>query len=160
MASSGRERRRTLLCALAWLVVLAAPRLAFSETGHDLWLRYAPAEDAALRTAYRRSASSIVVPGQSATREIIAAELKRGLHGLLGADVAVSASVRTPGAILVGTPATSPEIAGLKWSAVLQRLGDGGYVIRSAHDRRPRGHRRRLVSQKSARSTARSTSCA
>ena len=48
-------------------VALVATALALSagvraETGHDLWLRYAPLPDTAQRAAYRQSVTAIVVP--------------------------------------------------------------------------------------------------
>ena len=40
--------------------------------------------------------------------------------------------MQSAGALLVGTPASSPSIAGLGWQPRLKALGDEGYVIRSA----------------------------
>ncbi len=119
---------------LAFVVVLtlASAVRPSAETGHDLWLRYQPIEDAALRNAYARQASSIVVSTESATGKIIAAELRRGLSVLLGAEVPLAPSVDRNGVIVVGTPANSPAIARLGWTARLARAGGEGYVIRSA----------------------------
>jgi alpha-glucuronidase len=91
-----------------------------------------PVEDAGLRDAYRHAASAIVAPRSSPTGALIVAELQRGLSGLLGASVPVSQKVETDGAIVVGTPANSPVIAGLGWSEPLASAGDAGYLIRSA----------------------------
>ena len=73
-----------------------------------------------------------MVQQPSATGRIVQAELQRGLKGLLGGDVPAAGSVQSAGALLVGTPASSPSIAGLGWQPRLKALGDEGYVIRSA----------------------------
>ena len=131
----GHPQRAATLRRLAFVAVLT---LAFAvrpsaETGHDLWLRYPPIEDAALRERVRPlRPPSIVVSTDSATGKIIAAELQRGLRGLLGADVPLAPSVDRNGVIVVGTPANSPAIARLGWTARLARAGGEGYVIRSA----------------------------
>ncbi len=126
---------------LAWtllvLAILARSGVASAETGHDLWLRYAPIRDAALRDAYRRQLTAIVVSGESPTARVARNELRRGLSGLLGVEVPTLPSAQGDGAVLVGTPATSPEIARLRWDAQLASAGDAGYVIRTTSiDRR------------------------
>jgi alpha-glucuronidase len=131
----GLDRRRTR--ALATFVVAAAPLFAPSraeaETGYDLWLRYARVESEAERSAYRKAASAIVVEGDSPTGRVVRAELRRGLSGLLGGETPVSGAVRADGAVVVGTPLSSPLIktASLKWAERLARVGPEGYVIRS-----------------------------
>jgi alpha-glucuronidase len=104
---------------------------AQAETGRDLWLRYTPIEDEAVRAAYRRTVSAIVAPGDSATGRIMTSELRRGLGGMLATDIPLADAVAAPGALVVGTPATSAVIAGLGWSAALALVGDEGYLIRS-----------------------------
>ena len=125
--TAGTFAGAVLLAVAFWGVASSA----LAETGRDLWLRYAPIEDVQLRGEYRSRASAIVVPRQSPTGRIIAAELQRGLRGLLGVDVPVSGRMTGDGAILVGTPASSPEIAALGWATALRRAGDAGYVIRT-----------------------------
>jgi alpha-glucuronidase len=130
----GHLQQTATLPRLAFVAVLTLGAVVrpSAETGHDLWLRYPPIEDAVLRSGYVHQASSIVVSTDSATGKIIAAELRRGLGGLLGTDVPLAASVDRGGAIVVGTPADSPAIARLGWTARLARAGGEGYVIRSA----------------------------
>ena len=118
--------RRAWLTLVLWIAAVTVR----AETGHDLWLRYVPA-DAAQREAYRSAVTAIVVPSTSPTGDAIAAELTRGLKGMLGVDVARVARPQRPGALIVGTP-TSPLIAALGWNDRLSRLGAEGYVIRSA----------------------------
>jgi alpha-glucuronidase len=112
---------------LLWLGGSAAAR---AETGYDLWLRYLPVEDAALRSAYRGRAAAIVVQEVSPAAHVVQAELQRGLSGLLGAPVPPATTV-VPGAVVAGTPAGSPLVAGLGWEKELAPLGDEGYRIRS-----------------------------
>jgi len=118
------------------LVALAATCMssvrANAETGYDLWLRYVPVEYKNLQAAYRKTISIVVIQHQSATSRIIASELQRATKGLLGVQPRIAARVDADGAVLIGTPATSPLIAGLGWTEPLARAGDEGYVIRSA----------------------------
>jgi alpha-glucuronidase len=102
-----------------------------AETGYDLWLRYAAVDDQVQLAAYRRAATAVVVPAGSETSEAIAAELTRGLSGLLGVTVPRMAQARSAGAVIVGTPSTSPLVSALGWRGVLAPLGEEGYVIRS-----------------------------
>ena len=104
---------------------------AQAETGRELWLRYTPIDDEAVRAACRRAVSAIVAPADSATGRLMTGELQRGLRGMLATDVPLADAVAAPGALVVGTPATSAIIAGLGWGEALARLGDEGYLIRS-----------------------------
>ena len=104
----------------------AAPTHA--EDGYDLWMRYrllAPEQV----TLYGSHASQLIIgsatPTQSATRD----ELQRGLGGLLGHAPLLSNDITRNGAIIVGTPSSSPLIARLKLDT--QSLGNEGYLIRS-----------------------------
>jgi alpha-glucuronidase len=117
--------------AIAILVLLAFPVRAAADDGYELWLRYRPIENAASRDQYRKLITSIVAPEASPTGDVAVAELRRGLRGLLDADVPVARDVRE-GAIVVGTPSSSPAIAGLKWSQQLASQGREGYLIKRA----------------------------
>jgi alpha-glucuronidase len=118
--------------ALVLLGLAAASRPARAETGYDLWLRYVRVDDEALRALYGRSATSLVVTLDSPTGRILVAELQRGLKGLLGDAPVVAKSVTADGAIVVGTPSASQAISALGWKDALARVGDQGYVIRTA----------------------------
>jgi beta-glucosidase len=113
------------------LAAVGAGAIARAETGYDLWLRYVPVQDAATRGAYAKAITAIVAPDASPTARVVRAELERGLGGVLGVRVPVSAEV-ADGAVVVGTPTGSPRIAALGWGDALGRLGDEGYLIRSA----------------------------
>lgn len=103
-----------------------------AETGYELWLRYHAVPDASRRAEYHRTASTIVAPSRSPTGEVIAAELGRGLSGLLGSPIARADRPPASGAVVAATPSTSPLVASLGWNATLARLGEEGYVIRRA----------------------------
>jgi alpha-glucuronidase len=137
-ARRGRQPGRLLLrlaaCALAALLPLASAT-ALAEDGHDLWLRYVPVEAARAGEA-RAHATELVLPAGSPTAQATREELLRGLRGLLGAAPAVVPRAGRAGALLVGTPASSPQLAALKLD--LAGLGREGYLVRSVRiDGRP-----------------------
>jgi alpha-glucuronidase len=111
--------------AAAFLLLLAIP--ARAEDGYDLWLRYRPMEASAL-AQYRPLATAIVSEGNSPSLNAAKNELTHGLSGLL--DRPVRPGPLADGAVVIGTPASSPSIAGLKLP--LTALGRDGYLIRSA----------------------------
>jgi len=113
-----------LFCATAMTCVPAA----HAEDGYDLWLRYKPIESAHA-TAYQAHISQLVAADATPTQAVIQAELLRGLHGMLGATPALTNTVTQAGAVVVGTPASSPTIARLRLDT--RRLGPEGYLIRS-----------------------------
>ena len=115
--------RRLFLCLLA---LLSSPALA--EDGYDLWLRYQPVETE-WQQRYRPFAGALVTERRSPTIDAAAAELERGLSGLLGMAPARTETMPRDGAIILGTPEGSPIIAGL--GLPLQSLGDEGFLIRS-----------------------------
>ena len=75
LAVTTRLRRACRRAALVAALVLGATSAAGRESGRDLWLRYPRIEDQALREAYGRSASAIVVSTASPTGKLIAGEL-------------------------------------------------------------------------------------
>lgn len=122
-----------LACLLATLAAsVLAPAPAAGESGYRLWLRYTAVDAPELRDAYRRQLSDVLVDMTSATGTIVREELRRGLHGLLAADVP-SASAVAPGTLLVGSLATSPRILTLGWTELIQAQGPEGYLIRTHH---------------------------
>jgi alpha-glucuronidase len=121
------------LAAVALAVALSAANAGVrAETGSDLWLRYTTVAEPSGRDGYRQVATAIVAPSRSPTGELIAAELVRGLSGLLGSPIARVDRPSGAGAIVAGTPSSSPLVAALGWNDTLATLGDEGYVIRSA----------------------------
>jgi len=66
-------------------------RPAGAETGYDLWLRYAPVENAQRRAEYRSAFRSIVIHSETPTAQVIVVELERASRHLLGSSRAVRA---------------------------------------------------------------------
>ncbi|MEU7587360.1 alpha-glucuronidase family glycosyl hydrolase [Micromonospora sp. NPDC049230] len=150
-----------LATVAATLAVATTPATAAESPadygGSDLWLRYVPVSDAKLLRDYRRTATSIVVENADATRvhrhtadlamapgstEKLAEttlgaardELVRGLGGLLDRAAAVTtvSGDRVPdGAVVVGTPTSSPLVRRLIPARDLAGVGDEGYLVRS-----------------------------
>src|SRR5437762_164859 len=104
---------RLAIATLACVALLASMAIANAEDGYRLWLRYDAVPQQSL-ASYRTHVTAIFVPGNSSTLEAIRAELIEGCSGLLNEKVPATDAVRD-GAIVVGTPASSPLIAGLKW---------------------------------------------
>lgn len=116
---------RPFASLLAGFVLLLLPAAAHAETGYDLWLRYKPIE-AQYKAQYR--VASLVTGVSSPTLDAARAELARGLSGMLGEMTPAAAEVTADGALVIGTPASSPVVAGLKLP--LKALGNEGYLIR------------------------------
>ncbi|HWQ34296.1 MAG TPA: alpha-glucuronidase family glycosyl hydrolase [Blastocatellia bacterium] len=123
-------RNSALIGSLCAVVLLFAGIAVRAEDGYRLWLRYdtLPGQ---LRNAYHQQVTSIIAPGASATMEAIRAELTSGCSGLLGSSISSATKVGRDGAVIVGTPQTSPLIAALKWERQLSALGADGFRIRS-----------------------------
>jgi alpha-glucuronidase len=119
---------RVLLSLVLGLLSLAAARPARAEDGYDLWLRYRPIEPAAA-VAYRQDAAEIVAQGRSPTLDAAAAELARGLAGLLGGAPPLAPTPDRDHALILGTPGGSPLVASL--DLPLAPLGPEGFLIRS-----------------------------
>lgn len=99
-----------------------------AEDGYDLWLRYRLLAPEQVKL-YRGHASQLIIASATPTQNATRQELQRGLDGLLGQIIPLSDKVSSDGAILVGTPASSPAIARLRLDT--RNLGDNGYLIRS-----------------------------
>ncbi len=101
-----------------------------SEDGYELWLRYRPVDDTERLAQYRQAIGCVVVPGTSATAEIIRRELARALPALL--DMAVPFAERPTGnALIVGTAAELEAIGVTIPLAESRELGAEGFLIRS-----------------------------
>lgn len=101
------------------------------EDGYRLWLKYDEIDSKPLRKSYRKQLTAWRVAGRSPTGEVIRSELKHALKGLLSGVPEARRGVR-PGLLLVGTPTTSPVIRRAGLAGPLKKLGNEGYLIRSA----------------------------
>ena len=122
-----RRIGRMALAALGLALLMPAPP-ASAEDGHDLWLRYVPVQESRV-AAYRAQATELAIATATPTQQATRDELLRGLRGLLGAAPAVVPEAGRAGALLVGTPASSPQLRALKLD--LSALGEEGYLVRS-----------------------------
>ncbi|ATI79165.1 alpha-glucuronidase family glycosyl hydrolase [Sphingobium yanoikuyae] len=107
---------------MASALLIGAPR-AWAEDGYDLWLRNVPADPAAAQQIGANARS--IVGGASPTLTIARQELQRGIAGLTGATVPLTATVQQ-GAILLQSAARQD-----KPSVPTDGLGPDGYAIRT-----------------------------
>jgi alpha-glucuronidase len=117
-----------LFIFLAFLISVAMP-VAQAEDGYDMWLRYTPVADNKLRKAYQQQVTHILAEGDSPTLSVAAAELQRGLTGLLAKPVAMGGGKLAKHALVIGTPANSPLIASLNLTERLAALDSEGYLL-------------------------------
>ncbi|MDH4296929.1 MAG: alpha-glucuronidase, partial [Cyclobacteriaceae bacterium] len=85
---------------------------AFAEDGYRLWLRYDRIEDQLILKEYKKNVQAVTFERKSPTFQIAEDELVLALNGLLGINPVLSNSIRHTGTILIGTPDSSPLIAG------------------------------------------------
>jgi len=113
---------------LAVAALFLSGAITQAEDGYRLWLRYdsLPKE---MIDAYRTRVTSVVISGNSATLNAVRSELVDGCSGLLGSSIQTAATLDRNGAVVVGTPASSPLIAGLHWDRQLADLGPEGFRI-------------------------------
>ena len=101
-----------------------------AEDGYRLWLRY-DALPTQMIAVYRPRVTCVEVTGNSATLDALRAELVSGCSGLLGRPVPILNELSRDGAVIVGTPQSSPLIKSLRWEGQLSELGAEGFRIRS-----------------------------
>jgi alpha-glucuronidase len=99
------------------------------ETGAKLWLRFPKVPIPKRLAEYQAALTHIVSSGGGASTDLAEGELTAGLSGLTGAQVVVKSAVEGAGAVLIGTPTTSPLIAALPLAQRLAALGPEGYLV-------------------------------
>ncbi len=119
---------RRFLVGLAVAALFLSGAIAQAEDGYRLWLRYDSLPKEMIDT-YRTRVTSVVISGNSATLNAVRSELVDGCSGLLGSSIQTAATLDRNGAVVVGTPASSPLIAGLHWDRQLADLGPEGFRI-------------------------------
>ncbi|HEX2758959.1 MAG TPA: alpha-glucuronidase family glycosyl hydrolase, partial [Rhizomicrobium sp.] len=115
---------------------------AHAEDGYDVWLRYRHL-DAATVTRTAPLATALVAGRASPTLGAAARELRLGFGGLVGRPLP-AATAPQDGAIIIGTPASSPLIASLGLN--LGGAGKEGFVLRSMP---VKGHRATVIAANS-----------
>ncbi len=118
-------RRLTPLLAL-FTLLLSTIR---AEDGYRLWLRYEPLPASLAQPAVDALAAGIALPGDSPTLAAAREELTSGLSSLLGRPPAVHTGSGPAAALLVGTPATLPQLAELGLAPRLATLGTEGFLL-------------------------------
>nr|1GQI_A Chain A, ALPHA-GLUCURONIDASE [Cellvibrio japonicus]1GQI_B Chain B, ALPHA-GLUCURONIDASE [Cellvibrio japonicus]1GQJ_A Chain A, ALPHA-D-GLUCURONIDASE [Cellvibrio japonicus]1GQJ_B Chain B, ALPHA-D-GLUCURONIDASE [Cellvibrio japonicus]1GQK_A Chain A, Alpha-d-glucuronidase [Cellvibrio japonicus]1GQK_B Chain B, Alpha-d-glucuronidase [Cellvibrio japonicus]1GQL_A Chain A, Alpha-d-glucuronidase [Cellvibrio japonicus]1GQL_B Chain B, Alpha-d-glucuronidase [Cellvibrio japonicus] len=99
------------------------------EDGYDMWLRYQPIADQTLLKTYQKQIRHLHVAGDSPTINAAAAELQRGLSGLLNKPIVARDEKLKDYSLVIGTPDNSPLIASLNLGERLQALGAEGYLL-------------------------------
>lgn len=124
---------------ILWVFFLAgAAQVSNAEDGYDMWLRFQPVADKPLRKTYQQQFNQILVERDTPGLSVAAAELQRGLSGLLDKPVAITNKKLSKHSLVVGTPATSPLITSLQLGDRLAALGEEGYLIeRTLINKRP-----------------------
>jgi alpha-glucuronidase len=102
------------------------------ESGAKLWLRYPKLPIPRRLSEYQAALTHVVSSAGGASTEVAATELVEGLSGLTGSNVTVSETVQGPGAVVIGTPASSSIIAGLPLAERVAALGPEGYLVEAA----------------------------
>ncbi|RYZ92734.1 MAG: alpha-glucuronidase, partial [Moraxellaceae bacterium] len=105
---------------------------SYAEDGYDMWLRYQPIVNNALKQEYQTQLRHIVAEGNSPTIKVAVAELQRGFAGLLNTPTSLVDSVNNlgDGSVIIGTPENSKIIASLNVKKILATVGSEGYAIK------------------------------
>ncbi len=113
------------------IIMLCIFSIGHSEDGYRLWLRYDPISDVTKRKEYFALLKYVVLEQTSPTFAVAENELKQALNGLIGLDPTTTKVIHESGAVILGTPASSPVIASLNLGDKLKALGDEGFYILS-----------------------------
>lgn len=105
--------------------------LVNAEDGYRAWLRYDKIEDSRQLQQYRGQITHLILAGDSPTISAVEKELKKGIGGLLAADVNFESDITGNGALIAGTPETSAIIAALNLDSELKQLGPEGFLIKN-----------------------------
>jgi alpha-glucuronidase len=101
------------------------------EDGWQLWLRYPKVAVPGRLAEYQAALTHVVKAGGSATLQAAEAELLKGISGLTGIMIPVADQPIRDGAVVLGTPASSPIVRALALPA-LGAAGNEGYVVQAA----------------------------
>lgn len=113
---------------LIWILFFTTARMQ-AENGYDLWLRYQPVTNRSLLSSYKQMVTELYFTGNSPTTAVAKEEITNGLTGLLQTKPAFTSTIRKNGTLVIGTPGSSPVIAGLGSANQLREAGAEGYLI-------------------------------
>jgi alpha-glucuronidase len=113
----------------AIILVLISFFQAKAESGYDLWLRYVPVTDEAIRTSYLQKIGGVAVYGNSETARVIRKELATALSGMLDQDVTVHNQDVPACGLAVYTSANHKVLNELGLEPTIEKLGDEGFLI-------------------------------
>ncbi|WP_028297675.1 alpha-glucuronidase family glycosyl hydrolase [Olivibacter sitiensis] len=111
---------------LLFLAFFLLVRVASAENGYELWMRYTKVSDEKLLTRYQELTSSIHIPGNSATLDVIRAELRLGIGKMLG-KIPHFTTEATAG-ILIGQLSDIPSLYAGEHTS-LEGITEDGYAI-------------------------------
>lgn len=123
---------RTFVMKLFLLTMMVAfSAFVYAEDGYRLWLRYDRISDDTKRKVYQSLLNYIVIEKTSPTFQVAEKELKHAFNGLMDFSPAITKGLQGAGALVIGTPSSSPLIASLNLQQNLKSLGDEGFYILS-----------------------------
>ena len=138
-ASALQITKLTLVRLVTATVMVAMANVAAAETGHDLWLRYAPLADGP-RGVTVMFATELVTGSTSPTLDLAVDEVSQAIAKMTGKSILSRNVVDRDGAIVIGTTRSLPLIA--KLDLPLASVGKEGYVISSV---RINGHETTVI---------------
>lgn len=111
-----------LLCCMQWL---------HAESGYELWLRYKPLGNNELSESYRQRNRKVLFPGETGSLAAAKKELRAGLSGLLGIDLAETETLED-NMLIIGTPQSIPLFRKQAFYPEIEGLSDEGYLIQNS----------------------------
>src|SRR5689334_667710 len=104
-----------MLRKLAFLLPLLLPVSLHAETGRDMWLRYAPLDDAAVRRYRDALPAAVTVYGNGPSIASAGQELASGIRGMLARSIRVESFLPSENTFVIGTLAdlrrAAPQLA-------------------------------------------------
>ena len=122
-------KRVRLLLTVNFVMVSVLSGIA--QSGYNLWLDYKPL-DTQLAERYRAAVQTLVFPAANRTDSIAKQELLLALDGMLDFTPGDAAQASKVGTLLVGTPASLPELADKTFAGHLPEMGEEGFGIYTA----------------------------
>ncbi|OCX54845.1 alpha-glucuronidase [Mucilaginibacter sp. PPCGB 2223] len=122
-----RVKIRLILLILAGILLVGD--MARAENGYELWLRYAPVTDVALKAQYQKSVKNIYFPAGSDRLKVAHDELYRGLSSMIGLSPAQKTISESELVI-----ATIDKIGNLRKyvpDSIPAKIGTDGFLIKT-----------------------------